>query len=127
MKDLEQRDILNRQVLPYTKLTVYHNGKWNFQPLDLFTRTTDPDGVTYYRITSPFGLVRQDGINPKTPTFTGKAGDYVAMNISGGLAVVTKEQYDLFFPKKKLTKEEQPVNSKALRDPNYITNILKDS
>ena len=122
MKDIDQRDILIRERLRATQLSVKVNGGWQFATLQRASKRLN--GLSYYRIQFPFGLVNSRANNPKIIMEYGDPGDYVAMDRLGELSLVKKDMYDMLFarPKNPVTR---PVSSKKLSDPKFITDIVR--
>jgi hypothetical protein len=125
MKDLELNDILNRTRIPYTKLSVYLNGIWQFATLTNPIRVED--GQSFYRIIYKFGLTKNSETLPTNYTLEGSPGDYVAMDSTGELSLVKKDEYKRLFPVLNKKPKRMPDSSKKLKDPNYITKIVRGS
>ena len=125
MKDLQFKDILNRAVRPLTLLSVYRNGRWSFATPTALIKTVNQQ--QYYLISETFGLVKQGTNNPKFTAARGKPGDYVARDKTGVYALVTADYYKLLFPPANANPPAVPDNSEKLKNPNFITNILKGS
>jgi hypothetical protein len=123
MKDIDQRDILRRERLRATQLSVKVNGGWQFATLQRASKRLN--GLSYYRIQFPFGLVNSRANDPKIIMEYGDPGDYVAMDRLGELSLVKKDMYDLQFAKPNTRPEVRPVNSKKLSDPKFITDIVR--
>ena len=125
MKDLELKDILNRQDRPLGRLTIYLNGRWSFAGL------TNPVKATaeqfFFKIPFVFGLVESGVTDPTKFAQKGKAGSYVSQDRQRGqLAIVTEDQYFQLFPLASQT-PTPPDSSELLRDPNYLTKTQVES
>ena len=123
MKDLDARDILNRTGTQATKLSIRLNGGYQFA--ELTTPLFEKDGLTYYRIPYDFGLVNSRTQDPNIMLQRGESGDYVTVDAFGELTLITKKVYDMMFPKSNPRPKLLPRDSKKLKDPNYITNIVR--
>tara|TARA_R110000822_G_scaffold57074_4_gene143883 strand:+ start:409 stop:843 length:435 start_codon:yes stop_codon:yes gene_type:complete len=125
MKDMTLGDIFPKQNRRLNSLSIYRNGTWQF------VIPTNPirisENQAYYRISDPFGLVKQGVLNPKKTARRGSPGDYVALDQFSTYAVVTAEEYKRLFPTPNLNPPEIPNNSDQLKDPKFLTNILKGS
>lgn len=125
MKDLEKRDIFPRKNPRLAKLSVYRGGEWLFSsPVDLKRVTEDQ---SFYLISEKFGLVNENINNPGKPVKIGVPGDYVAVDRVGVMSLVTEAEFKMLFPAKKLSATKPLTSSEALKDPNFLTNIVKDS
>jgi hypothetical protein len=125
MKDLELKDILNRQDRPLGRLTIYLNGRWSFAGL------TNPVRVTaeqfFFKIPFVFGLTKSGVTDPRKFAQKGEAGAYVSQDRQRGqLAIVTEDQYLQLFPLASQT-PTPPESSELLRDPNYLTKTQVES
>ena len=125
MKDLELKDILAKGRVGYNKVSLYLNGKWQFAPLGNPVITNESQ--TFFRVATPFGLVKSTETNPAKYTVLGNPGDYVALDQLGEVALVTKEQFKTLFPRKNTYPKQKPTTSSVLKDPNYITKIVRES
>jgi len=123
MKDINSKDILDRKGTRPTKLSVNKNGAYRFA--ELANPLFEKDGLTYYRISSKFGIVNERTNDPNILLQRGKSGDYVAVDSTGILTIITKKVYDMQFPKSNKRPVVLPSDSKKLKDPNYITNIVR--
>ena len=123
MKDLELRDILLRERPRATKLSIKLNGRWQFASFGRVEKKVE--GLTYYRMSKTFGLVSSKTTDPKTTLERGKPGDFVAVDQFGELNLVTKEVYDLRFPRRNTRPETTQINSRKLNDPKFITDIVR--
>ena len=123
MKDLDARDILDRRGTNPTKLSIRINGRYQFG--ELTNPIFEKDGLTYYRMPSDFGIVNSRTQDPNIMLERGKSGDYVAVDALGELNIITKKVYDMQFPKSNSRPKVLPSDSKKLKDPNFITNIVR--
>jgi len=123
MKDIDKRDILVRGRLRATQLSVKANGRWQFTTLARASKRAE--GLSYYRIQFPFGLVNSKTRDPKIIMQYGEPGDYVSIDRLGELSLVKKDMYDLRFPKKDTRPQTIPTTSKKLSDPKFITDIVR--
>ena len=124
MKDLEQKDILNRTRTKLTRFSIYTRGSWRFGRL--LSPTIIAENQSIYRMNVPFALIDSGETNPRAAKVRGVPGDYLASDSFGELVVITEEQYNLRFP----TRRRQPYRtetSEKLKDGNYITEIVRDS
>jgi len=125
MKDLELTDIYERRPSPLVNLSTYVNGTWRFSSVAGLPYISD-QGQKIYRMKVKFGLVPENYLSPNRRSVTGSPGDYVAVDSLGTMSLITKEQYDMRFPKKR--KPAYTVDtSEKLKDPNYITEIVRGS
>lgn len=123
MKDINSKDILDRRGTRPTRLSVRRNGAYQFA--ELTNPLFEKDGLTYYRISHAFGIVNERTVDPNIMLQRGKSGDYVAVDSTGLLTIITKKVYDMQFPKSNKRPVVLPTDSKKLKDPNYITNIVR--
>ena len=123
MKDMTERDILLRQDRPLTSLSVYRNGVWIFAAPTNLTKTYNQQ--QFYLMSESFGLVREGNTNPRVSARRGAPGEYLAVSQDGSYTIVTRAEYDWIFPTPNLNPPEIPNNSKQLKDPNFLTKILK--
>lgn len=123
MKDLELNDILQRERNPLTKISVYVNGRWQFVSLSNPIKTQG--NQSFYRIIYKFGLIKSSVTTPINRTINGQPGDYVAMDSQGELSLVTRAQYEQIFPKLIEGQGAGADSSAKLKDPNYITQIVR--
>ena len=124
MKDLQLEDILNRKAKPFTRLSVYLNGRWSFAAPSSATRITEDQ--SFYLINYPFGLIKSGGNDPANYSVKGHPGDYVSIDKLGALALVTEANYNLLFPKDQQV-PVSPPSSEKLRDPNFLTKTQLES
>ena len=125
MKDLELSDILQRSPSPLVKLGLYVNGRWQFGSFTEAGFITD-DGQRIYRVSRRFALIPQNVNDPSRGRIFGNPGDYVGVDTFGVLSLITKEQYEYRFPRKKKPAYIADTSEK-LKDPNYITEIVRGS
>ena len=125
MKDMHLNDILFRQDKPLNSLSLYKNGLWGFilpvNPIATF------EGRSYYLMSDPFGLVKQGVLDPKKTARRGSPGDYVALDQFGSYTLITPAEYKSIFPTPDLNPPKIPNNSEQIKDPTFLTNILKGS
>jgi len=125
MKDLDTKDILKRERTRLTKLSIYLNGRWQFATL---TNPIRVDGnQSFYRINYKFGLVKDTISVPKIYTQAGEPGDFVAMDGTGELSLVKKADYKRQFPVLNKNPKTPADSSQKLKDPDYITKIVRGS
>ena len=125
MKDLELRDIFSKKPSPLVKLALYVNGRWQFGSVTESNGVSD-EGQAIYRVPVKFSLVAQNVNDPSLGTLLGKPGDYFGIDRLGQLSLITQEQYDYRFPKKRKPTYSAD-NSEKLKDINYITEIVRGS
>tara|TARA_R110002051_G_scaffold325166_1_gene426102 strand:+ start:324 stop:908 length:585 start_codon:yes stop_codon:yes gene_type:complete len=125
MKQLKLKDILPKIEIPLTKLSVYYEGQWVFATLKTPTSTTSTQD--FYLISYDFGLVQKNETLPSKKIFNGKAGSYVIKDADGSLTMATPEQYDRVFPRNIIDPPILPTTSMLLKDPKYLTNIVRKS
>ena len=125
MKDLEIRNALQRSPSPLVKLGLYVNGRWQFGSLAETSFITD-NGQNIYRVAVRFSLIPQNVNDPSFGSVVGKPGDYVGIDRTGTLSLITKEQYSYRFPKKRKPAYTADTSEK-LKDKNYITEIVRGS
>jgi len=125
MKDMTLGDIFPKQNKILNSLSVYRSGLWQFViPTNVIRyRGTQ----AFYRMSHSFGLVKQGVLNPSEISREGIAGDYVALDQYNQYTIVTAEEYKRLFPTPNLNPPEIPNNSDQLKDPKFLTNILKGS
>jgi len=125
MKDLELRDILDRRRSPLTKLSVYTNGKWRFASVQGANFISDGN-QNIYRGRTRFALLPNNVNDPKRGSLFGEPGDYIGIDSTGELSLITKAQYLQRFPERR-SPRRPPDTSNKLKDPNYITEIVRGS
>ena len=135
MKDLELKDILARQVESFTKISVYLNGQWQFATI--VNPIAVDNNQSFYRIDYKFGLVKSSQNNPKKLSLFGNPGDYVAIDNVGIYSLVKKDQYKQLLNSKSIGQSSvvptqtstnaTPTTSASLKNPNYITEVVKGS
>jgi len=123
MKDMTLNDILLKQDRPLYSLSVYRNGVWGFAVPTTLTKTYNQQ--QFYLMSESFGLVRAGTSNPKVLARKGSPGDYVAVNQDGSYTLITAAEYKMLFPAPNLNPPEIPNNSDQIKDPNFLTKILK--
>tara|TARA_R110000824_G_scaffold2558_1_gene11709 strand:+ start:1261 stop:1713 length:453 start_codon:yes stop_codon:yes gene_type:complete len=110
-----------------TKLSVNFNftGVWHFALPTNMVR--NDSGSKYYKISFPFGILDYRQTNPRIWLNRGNAGDYLVVNSQGTYGIVSKALYDSRFPSPlNYHTEPQPLSSKALQDPNFLTKIAEE-
>lgn len=125
MKDLELRDILDRRRYPLTKLSVYVNGKWQFASIQGASFISDGN-QNIYKGRTKFALIPNNVNDPKSGELFGEPGDYIGIDSQGELSLLTAEQYKQRFPRK-INPQTPADTSKKLKNPNYITEIVRGS
>ena len=123
MKNTDRKKIIRRDNYPLSKLSVLSNGNWIFRSPTNFVKNIN--GVSYYKITSKFGLGKSNLRNPSKYSIQGKPGDYVAVR-AGVYSYVPKELFKKIDIKRSQKQEKPYKNSKLLKDKNFITNLLKN-
>lgn len=124
MKDLELKDVLDRQRIRLTKVSVYVNGIWQFAAVQ--GSTFVDEGQTLYKSTYKFALIDQAVDDPKAGEIFGKPGDYIAIDPTGEVSLITAEQYKQRFPKR-VKQPYMPETSSKLKNPNFLTEIVRGS
>ena len=124
MKDLELRDIIDRKARPNTKISVYLNGRWSFATLQNPLRSTVDQ--QFFRIDHPFGLHPERSTNPAKYKVKGKPGEYVSVDRTGTMDLVTVEAYTLRFPAAQQIPLTTP-DSDLLKNPNFLTKTQLES
>lgn len=128
MKDLELRDIFPKKEPALTRMSVQLNGRWVFATPTQALLKNVKDGVAYFRMTTPFGILRTGAKDPSKTVARGPSGWYLARKSNGEYYVLPKDTYDIFFPKPVTTpKTQAPTSSKALKSKDFYTNVVKDS
>ena len=127
MKDLELPDIFERTNVITTRLSVYEDGLWRFIQLDPTTNVKTYENQTFYKINQLFGLVKEGVNDPSIVSVLGQPGEYVGVSFSGRLYKLTVKEFLSIFPRQILARENRNYNSERLRDPNFITKIVKGS
>lgn len=123
MKDLSQKDIYPRSNPIPAKLVVYRTGRWIFAaPTGLVNQYQN---LKFYQINSRFGIVNNNQTNPTVIVEEGSPGDYLVVNSLGAYSIVTQEMYKNYIPSNVGTEIKKPVNSNELKNPDYITKILR--
>tara|TARA_R110000796_G_scaffold247298_1_gene372676 strand:+ start:400 stop:837 length:438 start_codon:yes stop_codon:yes gene_type:complete len=126
MKDLELKDILIKKTKPYTRVSVYRDGRWMFIYPQKLVKVTDSQ--RFYRIDEKFGLVKAGNNDPKAASSRGVPGDYVSVGIQQAvMATVTVEEYNILFPPANRNPPNRPITSAFLQDPTFVTKLLKGS
>lgn len=124
MKDLEQKDILNRTRQRLTRFSIYLEGRWRFGRL--LTPTLIADNQSIFRMSVPFALISANENNPKNAAMLGRPGDYIASDAQGELSIITEAQYDLRFPKRR-KQAYRPETSEKLKGGDFITETVRES
>jgi len=125
MEYLTQSTLFLRKVENFTKFSVNDNGYWDFSTLSNPERVAN--GLSFFKITSIFGILDENAEDPSKPAYYGNIGDYVVRNGSGSLAIMTQKQYiDRFIPTT-LDIKRQALNSEELKNPGFITKLLRGS
>jgi len=127
MKDLQLSDIFQKASEITTKISVYEDGEWRFISLDPFSNIKTFQNQTFYRINQVFGLLRQEVSDPSKFSVKGEAGQFVGVSPSGRLYKLTVEEYKSIFPIPVVITESKNYNSEKLKDPKFITKIVKGS
>ena len=122
MKDLQLTDIFPRDTTPLTKFSIKLNGSWTFATPVNPVRTGE---MEYYKISYPFGVVRETQSDPSKTFMRGMSGDYLVKSPSGELGVVTKQIYELTFPKKIANPKKPSTSSKTLNNKDFLTNVVR--
>jgi len=125
MTDIQIKTIYQRPSSRLVRLAFYSNGRWQFGSLERAGFLSDND-QRIYRIAVKFSLISESEGNPSRGSVIGQPGDYVGVDRLGVMSLITKEQYDYRFPKKKKSRYTAET-SENLRDPNYITEIVRGS
>lgn len=125
MKEMALRDILLRKDEPLTSVSIYRDGRWQFTFPTNLVRTAYQRA--FYLMSEVFGLVKRGNISPKTLARKGAPGDYVVLNPDGTYAIVTPGEFGRIFPTPNLNPPEVLKTSDQLKDPDFLTNILKGS
>ena len=103
------------------RFSVFLNGSWFFANVLSRSLVQDTGLEKYYKINSKFGVVSNDEPDPKNTMFRGAAGDYLRVDYNNLLAVVSKKQFDILFPKKTQKPAQKPgaESSKRLQDQDF--------
>lgn len=125
MTDIQLKTIFPRKPSRLTSLAFYQNGRWQFGSLGNTAFVSDSD-QKIYRIGVKFSLVSENENDPSRGLIIGQPGDYVGVDRLGTFSLITKEQYNYRFPKKSKPTYTAET-SETLRDPNYITEIVRGS
>ena len=109
-----------------TRLSVNFNGIWSFAtPINMVRQD---EGVFYYKIDYPFGVTNAQEKNPRKIQQVGATGDYLLLDTLGTYSVVSKKKYDILFPPSiNYHTAPPPLSSNALKDPNFLTKLAKES
>jgi hypothetical protein len=125
MKDLELKDIFPRFERKINKLSVYTFGVWKFAiPSNPIKQTLE---ANYYKINFKFGVLNSNQIDPRNTKARGEAGDYLVQDINNNYSVMTQAEYNLYFPTALQEVKKEPLTSNALKNPQFLTDILKNS
>lgn len=122
MKDIDSKDILLRRNRRLTNVSIYRDGRWVFAGLNNLKKTSQ--GQNFYLMSNPFGLLKEGTQDPKIITLRGEPGDYVAIDSTGTVSMVTAEQFNQLFPAPNLDPPKTSNNSEQLKDPKFLTDIL---
>jgi hypothetical protein len=125
MIDLNLEGILDKPAETYTRVSAYLGGVWQF--VALTNPVKKANNQSFYRIDYKFGIVKTKQSDPAKITFAGNPGDYVALDTVGNYSLITKDQYQQMFSPKNSKSNAGPVSSAKLKNPNYITEIVKGS
>tara|TARA_R110000803_G_scaffold120678_1_gene188711 strand:- start:229 stop:663 length:435 start_codon:yes stop_codon:yes gene_type:complete len=125
MKDMTLADILPKKDKPLTSLSLYKYGSWQFiLPSNLIATK---DNQSFYRMSNVFGLVEHGVLDPTKVSRLGSPGDYVALDLFNNYTIITPAEYQRMFPTINENPPEILNNSDQLKDPKFLTNILKGS
>jgi hypothetical protein len=124
MKDLEEKDILNRTRQKLTRFSIYLEGRWRFGRL--LSPTVIADNQSIFRMSVPFALVAANENNPRNASLLGRPGDYIASDNLGELSIITEAQYNLRFPKRR-KQPYRPETSEKLKGGDFITKTVRES
>lgn len=108
-----------------TKLSVYFKGEWKFATPTEMVR--NDEGVRYFRIGFPFGTVDYRQQNPEILLNRGSSGDYLVINSNNRYGIISKALYEGRFPPPiNYHTTPEPLSSKALKDPKFLTKIAEE-
>jgi hypothetical protein len=127
MKDLELSDIFQKPSEITTRISLYEDGVWSFTQLDPINNVKTFQNQTFFKINQVFGLLRDYVSDPSKVSVTGEPGEYVGVSPTGRLYKLTIQEFLSIFPILTPIEENRNYNSTRLRDPNFITKIVKGS
>jgi len=107
-----------------TQLSVNINGVWTFAGMGVPTKIVD--NLSIYKINYKFGLLYEGTTSPDSPPVLGQRGDYVSVDPTGGMQIITSSMYRMMYPEKNSV-TTKVVSSKSLSDPNFIDKVIKNS
>ena len=125
MNILQLTNKYRRPPAPLVRLAFYYNGRWQFGTLER-SPFISSDDQKIYRLIVKFSLLPANVRDPARGSIIGNPGDYVGVDSLGVMSLITKEQYQYRFPKKRKP-AYAPVTSESLKNPNYITEIVRGS
>ena len=125
MKELDLTNIIQRRSYPLVKLGIYANGRWQFAGLPSESSVAS-EGQSIYRVANKFSLVPSNVNDPSQGKVFGESGDYIGVDRTGTISLITQKEYRFRFPRKRKTARPADTSEK-LKDPNYITEIVRGS
>ena len=101
MSRLSKNDIKPFTSRFVNRISVLRSGSWVFASIPRENFTTKTKNQTFYLISEPFGLCTAKQSNPAKTVDRGRPGDYIAASNSGQLIILSKEDFDLKYPRNK--------------------------
>lgn len=124
MPELTKSLIFPKKNKKLTQLAVNVNGVWTFAGLGIPTKVVN--NLSIYKVNYKFGLLYEGTTSPDSPPVLGQRGDYLSVDTTGGMQVITSAMYKMLYPQKNesITKA---INSKSLSDSTFIDKVIKNS
>jgi len=93
MSDITSREVFIRVKNYPSRLSVQRSGIWGFENYANYVITHVIEGVSYYKMPFNFGVCFSNQFNPAILAIIGNAGDYLAVEQSGILSILTEEKF----------------------------------
>ena len=124
---LYQNNIFPSTPVVLNRASIYTGGVWSYYNPKPESADLVFQNKYFYKMPVPFGLVDIGAISPKQVLQKGKIGDYLVRGSTGEYTIITKKQYKELFPVPNKNSPKMANTSKNLKDPNFITKIVKGS
>lgn len=124
MKNLQLIDVFSTPLdKRLTRLSVYSEGFWTFGS-PRATESFRISDLTFLRSKKKFGILRNDQNDPARPAIIGNPGDYIVSDQQGNLRKITKKEFEILYPKKTFSQDNNLVNSRSLSNPDFLTKVV---
>jgi hypothetical protein len=82
----------------YNKFSTRIGDVWGFDDPRNYKFIIEKEGVNYYKISVPFGLVESKQSNPSKYSYLGEPGDVVAIDRNFTFVYISKDKFNSYFP-----------------------------